>query len=413
MAKQRANAMSPHAMPQEIIQVLEDLNPWWRTGKPRKTPPAYLRRGVPELAARIGRAKGLIEIVRGPRQVGKTTAIEQIIQSLLQGGTNPRNILFVRFDQEVLREAIEGLLGITRWYEAAIRGRPFEAGQTSFIFLDEVHKLRRWDEDVKHLFDTFPVRVMLTGSSSVLVTKGGRESLAGRTITTDFPTFQFREVLEAWRKPIAEKLGPANRFGDLFSIDSPADFFSGVQDLLPQQKLSLRRSLEKYYNRGGYPRLHNGEVHDDDWADYLTTTIFDRVLGVDIPDLFPVRNPALLRWLYVEVARSTGQEIIQNRLTDAAAVLGIKASQPIIGSYLHYLSDALLTREFRRYPIAKTKSSRTPAKITLTDLGATTRSSGCAIIMGVRSTAHRAAGRDACPISDSRSRNPSSFFPRL
>ena len=83
----------------------------------------------------------------------------------------------------------------------------FEAGPASFIFLDEVHKLPRWDEDVKHLFDTFPVRVMLTGSSSVLVTKGGRESLAGRTIMTDFPTFQFREVLEAWM-PIAQRLGP-------------------------------------------------------------------------------------------------------------------------------------------------------------------------------------------------------------
>ncbi len=370
MATRRAKIDSPPLVtPQEIIQVLEDLNPWWKTGRLRKSPPTYLRRGVPELVARISRSKGLIEIIRGPRQVGKTTAIEQIVHQLLQNRMDPRNILFVRFDQEVLREARGGLLGITRWYEDAIRKRPFGTGAVSFIFLDEVHKLPRWDEDVKHLFDTFPVRVMLTGSSSVLVTKGGRESLAGRTIMTDFPTFQFREVLEAWM-PIAQRLGPSKRFSDLFQVTSPQDFFSDVQELQSQQKLSLRRCLEKYYNRGGYPRLYNGEIQDDDWADYLTATIFDRVLGVDIPDLFPVRNPQLLRWLYVEVARSTGQEIVQNRLAEAADILGIKTSQPHIGNYLHYLADALLTREFRRYPLAKTKSARTPAKITLTDLGA-------------------------------------------
>jgi predicted AAA+ superfamily ATPase len=124
-----------------------------------------------------------------------------------------------------------------------------------------------------------------------------------------------------------------------------------------------------------FPRFWSGP-RPRDWndlpgvSDYLTTTILDRVLGVDIPDLFPIRNPQLLRWLYVEVARSTGQEIVQNRLAETAAVYGFQTSQPHMGNYLHYLADALLIREFRRYPLAKTKSARTPAKITLTDLGA-------------------------------------------
>jgi predicted AAA+ superfamily ATPase len=353
----------PPGVSPEVVQVLEDLNPWWKTGKLRRATQAYHRRGVPELLGRIARSKGLVEIIRGPRQVGKTTAIEQVISHLLQGKTNPRDILFVRFDQEVLRETRGGLLAIVRWYQDAVRKRPFESGRSSYVFLDEVHKLGRWDEDVKHLFDTFPVRIMLTGSSSVLVSKGGRESLAGRTITTDFPTFQFREVLEAWM-PIARRLGPPKKFGDLFELESPHDFFAVARELVPQQRLSLKRSLDKYYNRGGYPRLYNGEVPDDEWADYLTTTILERVLGVDIPDLFPVRNPQLLRWIYVEVARSTGQEIVQNRLAEFAGRYGFTTSQPHIGNYLHYLADALLIREFRRYPLAKRKSARTPAQIT-------------------------------------------------
>jgi hypothetical protein len=353
---------------QESIQILQDLNPWWKTGKLRKPAPPYRRRGVDALVARMSRRAGLIEVIRGPRQVGKTTAIDQIIEQLLRSSVRPTDILFVRFDQEVLRESQGGLLPIVKWFQQAIRKRPFERGSPSYVFLDEVHKLERWDEDVKHLGDTFPLRLLLTGSSSVLVARGGRESLAGRAITTEMPTFQFREVVEAWY-PIARRLPPVHTLGSLFN-EEPRGLFEPLRRLQVQQRHSLRRHLEKYYNRGGYPRLYNGEVSDDLWADYLTQTIFDRVLGVDVPDLFPVRNPQLLRWIYVEVARSTGQEIAQNRLTEDANAVGFSTSQPLVGSYLHYLTDALLIREFRRFPLSKRATSRVPAKITLTDLGA-------------------------------------------
>ena len=57
---------------------------------------------------------------------------------------------------------------------------------------------------------------------------------------------------------------------------------------------------------GGYPDLHTGAIEEDRWADYLMETVFERVLGVDIPDLFPVDQPRLLRHLYMEAARKTG-----------------------------------------------------------------------------------------------------------
>lgn len=362
-----SDASPGRPLPPEAIHVLKDLNIWWSKRHLRKPAPQYLRRGVSQLIDRLSRQRGLIEMIRGPRQVGKTTAIEQSIQHLLNTGTKPTDILFVRFDQEVLRESFGGLVPIVRWYEKNVRGRPFEKGATGFIFLDEVHKLPNWNEDVKHLWDTFPIRLVLTGSSSVMVARGSRESLAGRVTTTDMPTFQFREVLEAWA-PMASRLPPVVPFESIFEAHVE-EMFLEFAKLKPQQQHALRRELERYYNRGGYPRLYNGEIPDDSWGDYLTETIFGRVLGIDIPDLFPVRNPQLLRWIYVEVARSTGQEIAQLRLAEWANAAGFSTSQPHVGNYLHYLADALLIREFRRYPMAKRASSRTPAKITLTDLG--------------------------------------------
>src|SRR5207248_2318148 len=205
---------------------------------------------------------------------------------------------------------------------------------------------RRWDEEVKHIGDTFRLRMLLTGSSSVLVARGGRESLAGRVFTTELPAFSFREVLECWKPELAEALPAAIRFEDAFS-GGLEDANQKLDSLKPQQKLAIRRALERYYARGGYPRLHSGEVEDDRWADYLVQTVFENVLGADIPDLFPVESPGLLRNLYLSVARETGQEISQSKLAESANLAGFATNQPTVGKYLHYLADALLIREFR------------------------------------------------------------------
>lgn len=352
-----------------VEEVARDLNPWWADpAVVRPSPPAFRRALVREISDRLSGKGRLIEVLRGPRQVGKTTALYQIIEDLIRNGTPGRDILFIRFDHEVLRETKGGIAALHRWFEGDVRKVAKATRRPAFLFLDEVHKLPRWDEQVKHVFDTFDVRMLITGSSSVLVSRGGRESLAGRTLTTDFPSFHFREVLEAWHPHLARVLPAPVRFRQLFDPTVVEGLLDGPR-LAPQQVLALKRALEKYYNRGGYPRLHSGEVPDDHWADYLVETVFERVLGVDIPDLFPVENPALMRFIYLAVARRTGQEISQSRLAEDADAAGLRTNQPTVGKYLHYLADALLIREFRRYPLAARRSARVPAKITLSDLG--------------------------------------------
>ncbi len=354
---------------QEATDVLVDLNPWWADPRVvRPAPPAYRRRQILEIEGRLGGPGRLIEVLRGPRQVGKTTGIYQIIQSLLARGVPATDILFIRFDLEVLRGSPGALRAIVHWFAETIMKRPLGTGAEPYLFLDEIHKLHRWDQEVKHLGDTFPVRLVLTGSSSVLVAKGGRESLAGRIFSTEIPPFTFREVVEAWKPALAEALPSPIRFTEAFETGFHA-LASETYGLKAQQKLSLKRQLERYFNRGGYPRLHSGEVDDDRWADYLTQTVFENVLGADIPDLFPVQDPRLLRHIYLLVARQTGQEISQPSLTEMANAAGFKTTQPTVGRYLHYLADALLIREFRRFPLAKKASARLPMKITLSDLG--------------------------------------------
>ncbi len=362
--------MTGPALSAEAVQVLRDLNPWWLDPRVvRPEPPVYRRPLVRELLQRLKAAKGLIEVVRGPRQVGKTTGIHQIVQDLLKSEIPAADILFVRFDLEILREEPAALRSIVNWYVGEVRRRRLDEGGPAYVFLDEVHKLRRWHEEVKHLGDTFPVRLLLTGSSSVLVARGGRESLAGRIFTTEFPAFSFREVLECWKPDLAAALPAPLRFVEAIDTNALRGSNDALDRLKPQQKLAIRRALERYYNRGGYPRLHSGEVEDDRWADYLVQTVFENVLGADIPDLFPIENPALLRHLYLSIARQTGRILSQVKLTEGAAAAGIPTNQPTVGRYLHYLTDSLLVREFRRYPLAKKTSARVASKIAVSDLG--------------------------------------------
>ncbi len=360
-----------HAVAPELAQILSDLNSWWQPPHAvRPAPPPYRRRGVAELEGSLRSPRSLIQVVRGPRQVGKTTAIHQIVESRIRAGMRPSDLFLIRFDLLPLQEA--GLLALLRWYEREIRRQPLGEGAPSLLLLDEVHKLSRWAEQVKHVFDTYRASMVLTGSSSVLVARGQRESLAGRALTVDFPPFLFREVLECWKPKLAEALPEPVSFADL--VGSPARarrLFGAIHQQPPQRVHSWRRLLERYYNRGGYPRLHDeeGGALEDRWADYLVETVVERVLGVDIPDLFPVEQPRLLRHIYLEVARRTGSEVSQGALTQDCNAAGFRTAQPVVGRYLHYLSDAMLVREFRRYPLARGKTARVPVKITLTDLG--------------------------------------------
>jgi hypothetical protein len=300
--------------------------------------------------------------------VGKTTALYQLVEDLIRMGRDPRSILLIRFDLQPLQEI--GLVTLVRWFRERSGGAGSDAPRT--LLLDEVHKLEGWSDQVKHVFDTFPLRLVLTGSSSVLVARGQRESLAGRAITTEFPPFLFREVLEGWHSDLIQKLPPALSLPDVMGSHVTAlETFAAVRNQPPQRKPAWEKMLDRYYNRGGYPRLYSSEIEqiDDRWADYLVETVFDRVLGADIPDLFPVEQPKLLRHIYYELARRTGTEVSQGGVAEACNAAGFKTTQPVVGKYIHYLADALLIREFRRYPLARSRSARVPVKITLSDLG--------------------------------------------
>ncbi len=233
--------------PPELPALLHGLNTWWAVPHDVRPPtPGFRRRQTRALAERLQQRQPLIQVIRGPRQVGKTTAILQLVETLLAGGVKPTDILLLRFDLQSLREA-GGLLGLVRWFEANVRRRALTDGSPAFLLLDEIHKLPRWNEEVKHLAETTRARMVVTGSSSVLVAKGTRESLAGRVVTTEFPTFSFREVLEAWHAELTPPVPPL-RFLDTFG-ESARGAFRELHAFGEAHSAALADALDRYYNR--------------------------------------------------------------------------------------------------------------------------------------------------------------------
>jgi|GEM_PF-5742927 len=144
---------------------LARLNPWWR-GLPQPQLPPVRRWAFPVAMRRLRQGLTKVTVLRGPRQIGKSTLIRQMIDDLLGQGVPARSILMVQFDElPGLLDVQEPILRLADWFEKRILDKTFNeaahAGETAYVFLDEVQNLDDWAPQLKFLVDNSDVRVMV------------------------------------------------------------------------------------------------------------------------------------------------------------------------------------------------------------------------------------------------------------
>ena len=160
--------------------------------------PKTRRHLVAQIRQRIEAEIASIVAVRGPRQIGKTTAQFQMIQDLLNEGVPATSILRVQFDElKSLRKISEPILAISEWFERKITKARFnrlasESGR-AYLFFDEVQNLTGWEAQLKSLVDNASVKVVVTGSSALRI-EMGRDSLAGRINTVEAGVLSLTEI---------------------------------------------------------------------------------------------------------------------------------------------------------------------------------------------------------------------------
>ena len=149
-------------LPTALVDNVRRFNPWWEDEAMPVQPPTR-RHLVGQIRRRLDVNVAPIVVVRGPRQIGKTTAQFQIIQDLLREGVNPRRILRVQFDDlGTLKRLPEPILRISDWFERRIAPKRFntlaEAGSPAYLFFDELQNLDGWTRSSSHWSTTLPSR---------------------------------------------------------------------------------------------------------------------------------------------------------------------------------------------------------------------------------------------------------------
>ncbi|MBI4249299.1 MAG: ATP-binding protein [Elusimicrobia bacterium] len=264
---------------------------------------SFLRPMTRQLLRRLEEPPRLLQILIGPRQVGKTTAIEQVLGTLRRKG-----FAAVSVTADALAAPPSDWVA-RHWGKANALAK---AGKPAVLAFDELQKIPGWSEIVKREFDAnsrlrpgLRPRVVISGSSALMVEKGLTESLAGRFELIRFPHWSLEEEAKAF----------------------------GV-------------NLERYAALGGYPRLREFPSDDDRFLDYVRDSIIESVLSKDILLLHPVDKPVLLRRLF-EFACHHPSEIVS--LQKMLGQLTDKGNVTTIANYLDLLAKAFLVVPLQKY----------------------------------------------------------------
>jgi predicted AAA+ superfamily ATPase len=256
-----------------------------------------------------------LQLLVGPRQVGKTTLLLEIAR------TAKRPAIYVNADTP---EASLPTWADARWREAEEQA----AHGVVVLLIDEIQALPRWSQWLKARHDQvrrkqLPLHVVATGSSSLQVGSGARESMAGR--------FE-RLILTHW----------------------------GAQDLIDLVAVPAAVAAEKIVTHGGYPGAVPFWNDRERWRSYLRDAIIEPAIGRDLLQLEQVRRPALLKQVFA-LAAAHPAEILS--LEKIAGSLAEKGALETIAHYLELLQQAFLVATLQKYAGDEIRRRRAPPKL--------------------------------------------------
>jgi predicted AAA+ superfamily ATPase len=358
----------------EPFKVLEEMNPWWRTGG---VPTAFLagfRRDAFYQTWNLLRTEEArpATLLVGPRRVGKTTVLYQLIDALLREGIAGRSILYASFDHPILKVLSPG--EVLEFYETAVKPLPeepqmiqgFGTHARPWIFLDEIQYAQDWDRWLKVWVDQKKDRrIVATGSSASLLKKGARESGLGRWSELKIFPMTFAEfcLLRKHSGFVPEWVAA--------SVQNPQQIGEALQQLLktklPQQIVAevgiTNIVFNDYLLRGGFPE--GATAPDPEKAQrMLREDVLDRILYKDLGSVFLRGSSTDLERLFLYVANNTGGLLDTTLLS---RVLGI--SRATVHRYLQLLEDGGLIGALGNFSSGGKKALKSQKKAFVIDTG--------------------------------------------
>jgi hypothetical protein len=287
----------------------------------------YIRPQAEILARRLAEPRRFIHVVTGPRQVGKSTLVQQVTED---SGLATR---FVSADEPTLR----GPDWIAKQWEAA-RLDAHDAGKRGAVLvLDEVQKIPAWSETTKRLWDEDtrakrPVRVVLLGSAPLLIARGLTESLAGRFELLHLPHWSFAEMRAAFKV-----------------------------------------NINQYLFYGGYPGAAPLTADHARWARYIIDALIETTISRDVLLLSRVDKPALLRRLFELGCRYSGQVLSYTKMLGQLQDAG---NSTTLAHYLDLLAGAGMVTGLQKFAGEAVRSRGSSPKLQVLNTALMTAQSG-------------------------------------
>ena len=356
-------------LPEELVNFLELQNPWW-SGNPAKQTERYRRWAFCEVIRGLDKNLTPIVALRGPRQVGKTTIQEQLIEELLKlRGVKPARIFRIQFDEvPSLGSYSQPILGLVRWFEKNVLGETMNAlaqrGEPAYLFFDEVQNLKKWAPQLKSLVDHVTAKTLVTGSSALRIADA-QDSLAGRFSMIELGPLRLSEIAGV------RKLGELPPFQPTAPVEAwtQRDFWLDLASYAKRNAKVLLKAFDAFSDVGGYPVCHKPGANRAELADLITRTVVERTLIHDLRagPQGRRRDGNVLRETFRRVCRYAGQGVGARHIKDEVAhVLGEGVRDKSIHDAIKFLANALLIHEV--LPLeARTRRQAHPSKLCLCD----------------------------------------------
>lgn len=262
------------------------------------------------IKSRLEEPRRFIQVLMGPRQVGKSTVVKQVLQD---------------YEGEYLFYSADNVPAtsnawISDCWATARRLMVAKELKTILLVVDEIQKISNWSEVVKKEWDDdsfhdSDIKVLLLGSSRVLLEKGLSESLAGR----------FEEIrMTHWS--------------------------------YPEMKECFGFTLEQYLYFGSYPGAAPLINDEDRYQQYIQSSIIDTTINKDILMDTPISKPALLRQTFELGAAYSGQILSLNKMLGSLQDAG---NTTTLAGYINLLNESGLLCGLQKFSMdaARRKAS--------------------------------------------------------
>jgi len=274
----------------------------------------YERPLLSTLRTELSRPARVIHVLIGPRQVGKTTIARRIEESI------GIPTVYATADSPV---PLDSAWIETQWRRAMAEGAP--SGGPILLILDEVQKVRGWSETLKLLWDSRPkvpeIRVLILGSSSLLMQEGLTESLAGRFF-----------------------LHRCNHWG------------------YPECRSAFGWNLEQWIYFGGYPGAASFTENESSWKRYIADSLIETVLARDVLQMSKIAKPVLLRHLFALAATLPAQSVSYTKMLGQLHDAG---NTTTLAHYLKLLETAFLASGLELFSRGKQRKRGSSPKLVL------------------------------------------------